>query len=180
MISYQIKTWRCSCGYAQDFEPTIAAMNKHFNRDKGFPLTDMAENECPSCALKGIRGAGLPKCTDLTKKSVHNLMEVADAEADIENLVNEPVRKVEIGKEFRLESNDEKSERISQEEAKLAHEEDKAAHRVKSHEKIMREFPRLRDETVNEKTARIAEHAAGLVALSAAQVQALRDKHEDV
>lgn len=49
--------YKCAeCGYSQDFKPTKDKMNLSFNLDKLFPLNDVVESECPSCALKGIRG----------------------------------------------------------------------------------------------------------------------------
>lgn len=46
-----IATWRCSCGYSQDVEPTQENMNLHFNDDRNFPLTNVGGGQCPSCLL---------------------------------------------------------------------------------------------------------------------------------
>lgn len=48
-LEVSIATWRCSCGYSQDFEPTKANMQTHFNDDKDFPVSNVGEGECPSC-----------------------------------------------------------------------------------------------------------------------------------
>jgi len=52
----KIKTWRCGCGYSQDFEPTQENMDLHFNHDRNFPLNGVEANQCPSCGLKRKNG----------------------------------------------------------------------------------------------------------------------------
>ncbi|KKN59596.1 hypothetical protein LCGC14_0540590 [marine sediment metagenome] len=79
----KIRTWRCSkCDYAQDFEPTQENMNVHFNNDRTFKVSNLKENECPSCALKG--GAGLlKKVTNNAKKIKMTVMGEENIEDEI-------------------------------------------------------------------------------------------------
>jgi len=64
-----IPTYCCSlCGYSQDFEPTEANMQRHFNDDRHFPLSDLSHYECPSCGMNGSRGKSMIKETDPAKK----------------------------------------------------------------------------------------------------------------
>ena len=104
MISYTIKTWRCTCGYAQDFEPTADLMNLHFNQDKGYSLNDVRLNECPSCALKGSRSKLLIREINPVKKTIHTFLE----QSDIDRLVSEAENDSALGtveeKSNRIES----------------------------------------------------------------------------
>jgi len=47
----KIKTWKCSCGYAQDFEPTQELMDKHFNIAHPELFKNIQANQCPSCKV---------------------------------------------------------------------------------------------------------------------------------
>lgn len=70
-----IKTWSCvDCGYKQDFEPTEEKMKEIFNDDKRFLVSDVADYECPNCALSGIRGKQLSLETDTSRKIRINVM----------------------------------------------------------------------------------------------------------
>lgn len=80
MKTYQLPTWRCQCGYSQDFEPTQENIDTHFNNPTNFPLNDLSAGNCPSCALKGRVGA-LRKENDPTKKIVASVLEDADIDA---------------------------------------------------------------------------------------------------
>lgn len=69
----KIKTYRCACGYGQDFEPTQENQEKHFNADPKFKISNLGANQCPSCALKGILSA-LSLETDDSKKTIITIM----------------------------------------------------------------------------------------------------------
>lgn len=45
MKEFEIKTYKCDCGYKQDFEPTADNMTKYFNQDNA---------KCPSCGLHDL------------------------------------------------------------------------------------------------------------------------------
>lgn len=47
----KIKTWKCQCGYGQDFEPTQELMDLHFNVAHPESFKDIKENQCPSCKI---------------------------------------------------------------------------------------------------------------------------------
>lgn len=51
-MQIKIKTWKCECGYKQDFEPTQENLDSNFNLDPNFRVNNLKANKCPSCALK--------------------------------------------------------------------------------------------------------------------------------
>jgi len=72
---YHVRTWVCGgCGYKQDFEPTKALMDLHFNNSQTFRLMDVGENECPCCALENMRGKQMGKETDPLRKITVTVM----------------------------------------------------------------------------------------------------------
>ena len=77
-----IQTWTCSCGYKQDCEPTQANQDLHFNNDSQFRLSNLKVNECPSCALKGIKNT-MSLETNPAKKVVLTVMGEEDIEDEI-------------------------------------------------------------------------------------------------
>lgn len=80
----RIKTWSCeACGYKQDMEPTQENMNKHFNNDIQFRVSDLKANECPSCGLKSMRGKAMSLETRLDKKVTITIM----GEEEVDELV---------------------------------------------------------------------------------------------
>jgi len=114
MLIIKIKTWCCKdCGYQQDCEPTKEMMDKHFNKDKDFRINDVQENECPCCCLEGKRGVQMVKETDPKKKTE---MAITDSQSDIDKqrseLEAEGTNKFAVGKEIRLETDEEKIKRI--------------------------------------------------------------------
>ena len=120
MITFTIHTWRCqTCGYAQDFEPTVENMEKNFNQDRKFKLHDIGVNECPNCRLQGMpRGTtSLPKETDPIKKSTMCACEQSDVDALRVTLEAEAPRKVKTGE--RNETPDERVGRINEELAAM-------------------------------------------------------------
>ena len=87
----KIRTWRCSkCDYAQDFEPTQENMDVHFNNDRTFRISNLNENDCPSCALKEVKGV-MKKEIDPEKKIEMTVM----GEEDIEDEIVEKDEKAE-------------------------------------------------------------------------------------
>ncbi len=78
----KIKTWSCACGYAQDFDPTQENQDLHFNNDSQFRLSNLKANECPSCGLKGLKGA-MTKETNPDKKTTVTIMGEEDIEDEI-------------------------------------------------------------------------------------------------
>lgn len=154
MITYDIKTWRCSCGYAQDFEPTAEAMHLHFNQDKSFPLGDVRAGECPSCALKGERGAALPKETDPAKKSKHNHLEASDIPAKIAEAEAE-TRKVKTGRKLYVKAKD------------------------AADPSALEQVDEERDETPEEKTERVAKLQAKLIPADTVKIAEMRALYED-
>jgi hypothetical protein len=64
MLQLKLKTWSCSCGYKQDFEPTRANMHRLFNLDAAFPVNDLKEGECPSCKKNKKVGELLASVSD--------------------------------------------------------------------------------------------------------------------
>ena len=63
MEKIKIKSWCCSCGYSQDFDPNDKEM-----REKVF--SDKKDNTCPSCGKEKLK-----KETNPDKKSI---MEFSD------------------------------------------------------------------------------------------------------
>lgn len=111
MIRFSVKTWSCKrCDYRQDFEPVKKFMDEHFNKDTGFKLFDIQENECPSCALQGARGVFLTQETDEEKKTKVKLLEEIDIPKIYLDLTSEEPKMLEDGS--RLETLVEKEERI--------------------------------------------------------------------
>ena len=100
MIKVYLPTWACgSCGYAQDFEPTKENMEHHFNKDKGFPLSDVEANECPSCGLKGERGKSMVKETRPERKAIVIIAGEEEADAlQLEDGSTEIEEEVETGR----------------------------------------------------------------------------------
>lgn len=82
----KIKTWSCSCGYQQDFEPTQENMDNHYRGLKA--------NECPSCALKKLKGT-LQKEVDSTKKIILTVIGEEDIEDEI---LEDDKEKIKSGK----------------------------------------------------------------------------------
>ena len=78
------RTWRCvECDYGQSFEPTKEAMDFQFNQNTGISLTNVQENECPSCVLQGKREIQMKKVTDPKKKATTTVMGEEDIEPEI-------------------------------------------------------------------------------------------------
>lgn len=101
----RIPTWTCdSCGYAQDFEPTQAIMDKHFagvragqcpscgavgqltpetNADKKTTVTVMGVEEVANLKVQhGVDAAGNPKTRELTAREAEaKTKEITDAVA---------------------------------------------------------------------------------------------------
>lgn len=55
-IEIKIKTWKCNCGFGQDFEPTSELMDLHYNQSHPSLFKNIKENQCPSC-LVGVLNA---------------------------------------------------------------------------------------------------------------------------
>jgi len=84
----EIRTWSCpECGYSQDFEPTQALMDLHFNNSPTFRLVNCQENECPCCALENMRGKQMGKETDPSKKMRMTVMGEEDIEEEISRIL---------------------------------------------------------------------------------------------
>jgi len=85
---YHVRTWACGgCGYKQDFEPTKALMDLHFNNSQTFRLMDVCENECPCCALENIRGNQMGKETDPLRKITITVMGEEVIDEDISRIL---------------------------------------------------------------------------------------------
>jgi len=89
MNKKNIKTWSCdNCGYSQDFEPTKANFDIHFNNDGDYlgrmrtfnGRREVMDGECPSCKLKGI-SKKLHKEVDESKKTVMKFLEDHEIDA---------------------------------------------------------------------------------------------------
>lgn len=122
MISYPINTWRCQCGYSQDFEMTQENADIHFNSDKKFPVFDLKENECPSCAMKNHRGHLVTQETDISKMSVQNHLEQSDIDALRKELEEEETQITKTGKKIIVNSeivDDEREETVKEKEDRI-------------------------------------------------------------
>ena len=64
----KIKTWRCSCGYSQDFDPNDKEM-----RGKVFPKEK--DDTCPSCGKEKLK-----KETNPDKKAIMAFSDTMSAE----------------------------------------------------------------------------------------------------
>jgi len=182
MINIKVKTWCCrDCDYKQDFEPTKESMNKHFNKDIRFKVDDIKENECPCCSLKGDRGVQMVKETDNKNKTEMTFM---DSQKDIDDKRTEleaiPPNTIGVGKEIRLETDEEKTERIDDAVKEYSGTEKTALKKeLIALPNESREFLTYRDETSMEKKVRIDEEMSGLSFKTPEEVQELRDKYED-
>src|SRR3990167_11270460 len=149
MITYTIKTYSCSCGYKQDFEPTKELMELHFNSSKRFKVKDIKAGECPSCALKGVRNNVLNKEADSQKKIMVRHLEQSDIDTIRTSLEAEPIQKVKTGsKLFRLVD-------ITKPD-------------------VLEQFNEERDETPQERAARIANHVSKLKLAPSQEIQTFR------
>ncbi len=158
MITYYIKTWRCSnCDYAQDCEPTQNNQDLHFNKDEKFPAYDILENECPSCVLKGIRSCSMEKVIDISKKSVHNFLEQSDVIKITNELKNEPIRLVATGRNLKVSVKD---------------------HNLGNVE-AFEDVEEKREETDYERKNRINNTLSKLKPLSIEEINKIREKYED-
>ncbi len=107
----KIKTWGCGCGYHQDFEPTQANQNLHFNNDSQFRVSNLKANECPSCALKEKIGT-LVLETEPSKKTTITIM--GEEEVETHEVDDETKQKDENGNRPKRKLNQsEKNEMIT-------------------------------------------------------------------
>lgn len=74
-----IPTWSCSCGSSVDCEPTQENMDKYFNHDLKYPLSNLKANQCPNCALHGKEGSFSPE-TDISKKATATVGDEKDVD----------------------------------------------------------------------------------------------------
>lgn len=148
-----IKTFGCSCGYAQDFEPTAEATNKHFNDSKRYMVNNLQAGECPSCALKGLRGQMLVGITDETKKMRMVFFTEAEANQLKAEFDAEPPQEVDDGIELVEE--------------------------VVNGKKVLRQKSAKRPETDQERLGRITKAKASIRHLTDEQIAELKAKHED-
>ena len=82
----KIKTWTCkTCTYKQDFEPTQDSMNLHFNQARGFRLSHVKADDCPSCLLRGESSKLVRGVTDKEKMTMR-VMGEEDLEQEIVDL----------------------------------------------------------------------------------------------
>lgn len=146
-----IKTFGCACGYQQDFEPTEEATKKHFT--KNFEVKNLQPGECPSCALKGLRGQMLVHVTEATKKMRMEFFTEAEAAQRHADIESEPEQEVDDGMEFVEEQVNGK--------------------------KVIRQKPAKRMETTQERTERLEKAKAAIKHLTAVQIAELKAKHED-
>src|SRR3990167_3414925 len=184
MIIFKIKTWTCfECGYSQDFEPTQENTNKHFNSDKEFRIFNLVGNECPACALKGIRGKLLGKETDASKKMTMLAYDKeSDRDAMRQELLAGPKQKIFLGKEIRLETSKEQDKRI--EKAILGRglsdsQENALKNRLKALPKLQIEARIFEDETDEEKVVRIEAEVNAIQLATTEKIKFLRDTYED-
>jgi len=156
-------------------------MDKHFNKDVRFKVSNMKENECPCCSLEGDRGVQMVKETDSEKKTEMNIM---DSQSDIDNvrteLESKPIVGINTGKEIRFETDEEKTKRVDRKVEKYSGAEKTAIKKeLMALPNVSGEFAILRDETSGERKERIDEHISGLSFKTPEEVQELRDKYED-
>lgn len=184
MSEILIKTWSCAeCGYRQDCEPTKANADFHFNKDRMFPIVDLAAGECPACALKGVRGKKLARETDPAKKCRMNFLDESEHAALIAALEAEGPQQVSDGVETRDETVEEKGRRVEKEIAKLeglsVSEKAKARADLLAQPARKVDTHKMRDELPHERKARIDHVKIELKPMTAAEIKALRDKYED-
>jgi len=184
MLKFDIKTWSCAeCGYRQDCEPTQENADRHFNLDRNFILSDIVENECPACSLKGVRGNVLVRETNPVKKSKMDIIESeADIEAIREKIRSKGPRSLVVGVRQREETDVEKAVRVDAElKGKtlnvVAKEKVKAS--MMALPNLTIEEPVRRQETIDEMEARIQADTDNLKPATPQEISELRAKYED-
>lgn len=171
-----IHTWKCgACEYVQDFEPTKENMLKHFRK----PL----ENKCPACDMDGKENA-LPKVTDNAQKTKMRIAEAGDKEAAKAAIIAAGKNQISTGvKEIRMETEEEKLERIDKEveegflTTKAAKTKLKNARAAEP--AITREFYVFREETDDELEARATFKTKNIKEATPEQIAEIKAQYED-
>ena len=185
MLEFNIKTWSCSsCTYRQDFDPTAENVKLHFNDDPNFRVFDLQASECPSCALKGVRGINLVKEADSSKKIKFACFETQE---DIDTLRADEERlpkDVFIGMAKITEPSSEKLVRIDKEVAKVSHlpkvARDTIRLQLETAPDLLVDKEITRQETPDEMRDRLDKHFSEVTFKTPQEIAALRALHEDV
>lgn len=166
MQEFTIKSWECSCGYCQDFEPTPEEMAKHSLGN---------DDTCPSCKEGQLK-------LSVASRMKMKCCEQADIDTKRAELEAEAPLKIKHGMEQRPETAEEKNKRADEQVEKLGL--SKAVDRKSVKDQIMAlpdlvvKVPAYREETEQEKAFRIEKHIKNMKVLTPEQIQDLRDKYE--
>jgi hypothetical protein len=184
MQIFKIKTWMCNnCGYKQDFEPTQENMDLQFNNDPKFKLNELKENECPNCCLQGLEGF-LEKVIDEEHKAEMHLVENEEDVLNIRKQLESSPQEIVIGKTTRLETEEEKMERIDTTiESEHAEKPEEVKNLIKTDLEnsppLIVEVDVTRTETEHELQERVEKQMSEVVIIPKEQIEFLKDVYGD-